>query len=197
MDKDAELLKGQIFEMKEGFGISKEVYKEIQIEKDQAKEQLLIVTKKIEAFEAKNEHGEKKEIQLRDKVQTEKDQLTAYLKHQEEKQDELSESKISTEKSLRFAQRKFDDAENLTNSETKIEDENEVLKQQKVVLNEQKIKLHKELMEKNELTSNSREEAEGKIKRLTEANERFEEESRQLDLKRLKLLESHEKEIQE
>jgi hypothetical protein len=29
MDKDAELLKGQIFEMKEGFGISKEVYKEI------------------------------------------------------------------------------------------------------------------------------------------------------------------------
>ena len=78
----------------------------------------------------KEQEYEQKEIEARDKVKTEKEQLTSYLKHQEEKQDELNDSLQNAERELRIAQRKLDSAENMNNQESQIEEENDLLRTQ-------------------------------------------------------------------
>lgn len=67
--------------MKEGLGISKDQYTKVKNDWDDLMKRLGEIEKKIDEQKSKDKGEEKKEIAEWDKVYTEKEQLTNYLKH--------------------------------------------------------------------------------------------------------------------
>ena len=136
-EKEADQLKAQIQEMKHGKGVTKDKYNGAKVKRDQLKEEILVLEKKIEKETKAILEEERKAVEERDKVQTEKDQLTAFLKHQEQRHDEIRDKLNEAEKQLRFAKRKLEDADSVKGSESKILEENEGLEAMIEVLTDQ------------------------------------------------------------